>query len=279
MLQLSANSIKSQVYTEQRLFYNRGNEGIMIQTLTNKVALITGGARGIGKATALKLADSGCDIAVVYYNSSDEAEQLVQAIQSKGRRAIALQANVADQQSVKDMFNSFREHFDHLNFLISNAASGVLKPALKMSTKHWRWCMETNALALNHLVSAGLELMQPKGRVIALSSLGAERAIPNYAFIGASKAALEALVRSLSIELAPYQITANTVSAGVVDTDALKYFPNREHLIEEYNQRSLSDRALLPEDVANAIYLLCLPEADMINGHTLFVDAGYSRVG
>lgn len=279
MLQLSANSIESQVYTEQRLFYNRGNEVIMIQTLTNKVALITGGARGIGKATALKLADSGCDIAVVYYNSSDEAEQLVQAIQSKGRRAIALQANVADQQSVKDMFNGFREHFDHLNFLISNAASGVLKPALKMSTKHWRWCLETNALALNHLVSAGLELMQPKGRVIALSSLGAERAIPNYAFIGASKAALEALVRSLSIELAPYQITANTVSAGVVDTDALKYFPNREHLIEEYNQRSLSDRALLPEDVANAIYLLCLPEADMINGHTLFVDAGYSRVG
>lgn len=251
----------------------------MIQTLTNTVALITGGARGIGRATALKLADSGCDIAIVYYNSSDEAEQLVQVIQSKGRRAVALQANVADQQSVKDMFHAFREHFKHLNFLISNAASGVLKPALKMSTKHWRWCMETNALALNHLVTAGLELMQPKGRVIALSSLGAERAIPNYAFIGASKAALEALVRSLSIELAPYQITANTVSAGVVDTDALKYFPNREHLLEEYNQRALTDRALLPEDVANAIYLLCLPEAEMINGHTLFVDAGYSRVG
>lgn len=279
MLQLSAILVERQVYTERWLFFNRGNEVIMIQTLTNKVALITGGARGIGKATALKLADAGCDIAIVYYNSSDEAEQLVQVLQAKGRRAIALQANVADQQSVKEMFQAFKEHFTHLNFLISNAASGVLKPALKMSTKHWRWCMETNALALNHLVSTGLECMQPHGRVIALSSLGAERAIPNYAFIGASKAALEALVRSLSIELAPYQITANTVSAGVVDTDALKYFPNREHLLEEYNQRALTDRALLPEDVANAIYLLCLPEAEMINGHTLFVDAGYSRVG
>jgi enoyl-[acyl-carrier protein] reductase III len=248
-------------------------------TLANKVALVTGGAKGIGKATALKLAQAGCDVAIVYFNSSDEAAHVVEAIQQLGRRAIALQANVSDQQSVREMLVQFREHFQQINFLVSNAASGVLKPALKMSTKHWRWCMETNALALNHLVVEGLALMPPKSRVIALSSLGAERAIPNYAFIGASKAALEALVRSLSLELAEYDITANTVSAGVVDTDALKYFPNREHLLAEYQERALTSRALTPEDVANAIYLLCLPEADMINGHTLFVDAGYSRVG
>ena len=162
---------------------------------------------------------------------------------------------------------------------MSNAASGVLKPALKMSTKHWRWCLETNALALNHLVCEGRELMPKGGRVIALSSLGAIRAIPNYAFIGASKAALEALVRSLSLELAPDGITVNTISAGVVDTDALKHFPNREQLLDEYQAHSLADRPLTPEDVANAVYLLCLPEAAMINAHTLFVDAGYSQVG
>ena len=251
----------------------------MTPTLANKVALITGGARGIGKATAIKLAQAGCDIAIVYYNSSDEALKLVQSIEGLGRRAIALQANVADHQSVKEMMVEFKKHFKQLKFLISNAARGVLKPALKMSTKHWRWCMETNALALNHLVTEAVSLMPPQSRVIALSSLGAERAIPNYAFIGASKAALEALVRSLSIELAPYEITANTVSAGVVDTDALKHFPNREHLLEEYRERSLAARPLTPEDVANTIYLLCLPEAGMINAHTLFVDAGYSRVG
>ncbi|MGC1182297.1 enoyl-[acyl-carrier-protein] reductase FabL [Legionella sp.] len=244
-----------------------------------KVGLITGGARGIGKATALKLAQAGCDIAVVYYNSSDEAQTLVSEIQAMGRKAVALQANVADHQSVKEMFVQFREHFNCLNFLISNAASGVLKPALKMSTKHWRWCLETNALALNHLVSEGRSLMSSGARVIALSSLGASRAIPNYAFIGASKAALEALVRSLSLELAVDGITVNTVSAGVVDTDALKYFPNREQLLDQYQAHSLSDRPLTTHDVANAIYLLCLPEAAMINAHTLFVDAGYSQVG
>ncbi len=252
---------------------------MMTLQLADKVTLITGGARGIGKATALKLAQAGCNVAIVYYNSSVEALALVEEIQMLGRQAIAIQANVADQQSVKEMFAQFRDHFKQLDFLISNAASGVLKSALKMSAKHWRWCMETNALALNHLVCEGLALMSAGGRVVALSSLGAERAIPNYAFIGASKAALEALVRSLSLELAPYGINVNTVSAGVVDTDALKYFPNREQLLAEYQAHSLADRPLTPQDVANAIYLLCLPEAAMINGHTLFVDAGYSRVG
>ncbi len=251
----------------------------MSEIFTNKVALITGGARGIGKATALKLARAGAHIVFAYYNSSDEAKVLVKEIQALGRQAIAIQANVADHQSVKDLFSQFTSHFDRLDFLISNAASGVLKPALKMSTKHWRWCMETNALALNHLVSEGRGLMPAGGRVVALSSLGAHRAIPNYAFIGASKAALEALVRSLSLELAPDGITVNTVSAGVVDTDALKHFPNREQLLDEYQAHSLAGRPLTPADVADTIYLLCLPEAAMINGHTLFVDAGYSIVG
>jgi enoyl-[acyl-carrier protein] reductase III len=248
-------------------------------SFAGKIALITGGARGIGKATALKLAQTGCDIALVYYNSSDEAQALVKEIQAMGRQAVALQANVADHQSVKELFTQFREHFNHLDFLISNAASGVLKPALKMTTKHWRWCLETNALALNHLATEAHSLMPRGSRIIALSSLGALRAIPNYAFIGASKAALEALVRSLSLELAADGITVNTVSAGVVDTDALKHFPNREQLLDEYQAHSLSDKPLTPQDVANVIYLLCLPEAARINAHTLFADDGYSEVG
>lgn len=258
-------------------FFEKGGE--MNLVLSDKVALVTGGARGIGRATALKLARSGSDVAVVYYNSSDEAETLVAELQQMGRRAVALQANVADHSSVKALFSQFSFNFKQLDFLISNAASGVLKPAMSMSTKHWRWCMETNALALNHLVTEGRAWMAPGSRVIALSSLGAHRAIPNYAFIGASKAALEALVRSLSLELATDGISVNTLSAGVVDTDALKYFPNREQLLDEFQAHSLAGRPLTVNDVADAVYLLCLPEASMIKGQTLFVDAGYSVVG
>src|ERR1700733_4672554 len=141
----------------------------MNAVFTNKVALVTGGARGIGRATVLKLAQAGCDIAIVYYNSSDEAQSLVKEIEQKNRKAIAIQANVADHQSVKELFLQFSSYYDRLDFLISNAASGVLKPALKMSTKHWRWCLETNALALNHLVSEGRKWMSCGSRVIALS--------------------------------------------------------------------------------------------------------------
>ncbi|MCP0913840.1 MULTISPECIES: enoyl-[acyl-carrier-protein] reductase FabL [Legionella] len=251
----------------------------MNQLFADRVALITGGARGIGRATALKLAKAGCDIAIVYYNSSDSAQALVGEIQALGRRALAIQGNVADHASVKELMGQFRQHFSRLDFLISNAASGVLKPAMKMSTKHWRWCLETNALALNHLASEARAMMPRGGRIIALSSLGASRAIPNYAFIGASKAALEALVRSLSLELAEDGISVNTVSAGVVDTDALKHFPNREQLLDEYQAHSLAGRPLLPEDVANTIYLLCLPEAEMIKGQIIYVDAGYNIIG
>ena len=110
----------------------------------------------------------------------------------------------------------------------------MLKPTIEMTLKHWRWCMETNALALNLLAQRALPLMPAGGRIIAMSSLGAQRAMPGYGFVGASKAALEALARSLAQELGPRGIRVNVVSAGVVDTDALAYFPNREELLAEF---------------------------------------------
>ena len=250
----------------------------MEQVLKNKVALITGGARGIGRAIAKKLAAHGADIGIVYYNSSDEAEKLVAELTDMGRKAVALQANVADEVSVKEMALRFKEHFAKVDIIVSNAASGVLKPAMSMSTKHWRWCLETNALALHHLVKNFHDMLAKGGRVLALSSLGASRAIPNYSFIGVSKAALEALVRSLSLELAEKNVSVNTISAGVVDTDALKHFPNREQLLDEHQMKSLAPRPLLPQDVADVAYLLCLPESGMIRGQTIVVDAGYSII-
>ena len=196
-----------------------------------------------------------------------------------GRRACALQASVGIPDSVDDMFVEFGEHFDHLDIVVSNAASGVLKPALEMTLKHWRWCLETNALALNLLAQRSVSLMPAGARIIAMSSLGASRAMPDYGFIGASKAALESLVRTLAQELGPRQIRVNAVSAGVVDTDALRYFPNREELLANFAHRTPAGPVLTPQDVAGAVYLLCLPEAAMITGHTLVVDGGFCISG
>lgn len=251
----------------------------MHQPLAHKIALITGAARGIGRATALKLAQAGCDVALVYHNSHEEAEAVAQAARSLGRRALTIQADVSDPESVAEAFAALRQEFDHLDIVVSNAAIGVLRPAMEMTLKHWRRCFETNAFALNLLAQQAVPLMPNGGRIMALSSLGASRAIPQYAFIGASKAALEALARSLAQELGPRGIRVNIVSAGVVDTDALKFFPNREQLLAEYARRTPAGPTLTPEDVANAVFLLCLPEAAMITGHTLVVDGGYCISG
>ena len=232
--------------------------------LQGQVALVTGAARGIGRAIARKLAAAGADVAVNYYNSHDEAEALCAELRALGRRAHAIQGSVGVPDSVDEMFAAFREHFDRVDIVVSNAASGVLKPVMEMGLKHWRWCMETNALALDLLAQRAVPMMRDGGRIVAMSSLGAQRAMPAYGFIGASKAALEALVRALAQELGPRGIRVNTVSAGVVDTDALTHFPNRDELLANFAQRTPAGPVLRPEDVANAVYLLCLPEAAMI---------------
>ncbi|MFO1312696.1 MAG: enoyl-[acyl-carrier-protein] reductase FabL [Burkholderiales bacterium] len=251
----------------------------MAAALAGKVALVTGAARGIGRATARKLASEGCDVAVNYYNSAEAAEALCEEIRGLGRRAIAVQGSVGIPDSVDEMFAEIGKHFDRVDIVVSNAASGVLKNAMDMTLKHWRWCLETNALALNLLAQRAVPMMRGGGRIIAMSSLGAQRAMPGYGFVGASKAALESLARTLAQELGPRGIRVNVVSAGVVDTDALSYFPNREELLANFAARTPAGPVLTADDVAGAVYLLCRPEAAMINGHTLVVDGGFAISG
>jgi enoyl-[acyl-carrier protein] reductase III len=251
----------------------------MSDALAGKIAMVTGASRGIGRAVAHKLAAAGSDVVVNYYNSHDEAEAVCAAIRALGRRAWAIQGNVGNPESVQELFAEFCRRFDRLDILVSNAATGVLKPVLEMSLKHWRWCLETNALALALLAQRAAPLMPAGSRIVAMSSLGANRAIAGYGFIGASKAALESLVRALAQELGPRGIRVNAVSAGVVDTDALRFFPNREFLLSSFAERAPAGTVLTAEDVAAVVYLLCLPEAAMVTGHTLVVDGGFSIAG
>jgi enoyl-[acyl-carrier protein] reductase III len=252
----------------------------MSKPLDGKIAFVTGAARGIGRAIALKLASAGCDVAIAYHNSHDEADAVCKAIRDLGKKAMAIQADVADPTSIAEAFDAFKKEFNRVDIVISNAAIGVLKPAMELTLKHFRRCMETNALALNSLAQNAVPIMPEGGCIIGMSSLGSLRAIPHYSFIGASKAALESLARGLAQELGhTKKIRVNIVSAGVVDTDALKHFPNREELLAESARRTPIGSALTPAQVADAVYLLCLPEAAMITGHTLVVDGGYCISG
>ena len=190
-----------------------------------------------------------------------------------------VKANVAKEGDVKAMFETIAEEFGRVDVLVSNAASGVLKPALELTERHWNWAMDINARALLSLVQEGLPLMKEGSRVIAVSSLGSVRAIQNYTTVGASKAALESLVRHLAVELGPHGIRVNTVSAGAVDTDALKHFPNREEILENAMVRTPLGRLTTPEDVADVTLFLCSNLAEMIQGQVVTVDGGYAIMG
>ncbi len=247
--------------------------------LQGKVALITGGSRGIGRAIALRLAENGVDIVVNYVRHRKDAEATVAAIEEKGVRCLAVKANVAKDDDVDRMFTEISATYPQLDILVSNAASGVLKPVMELTTRHWDWAMDINARALLSLSQHAVRMMDHGGRIMAVSSLGAVRAVPNYTVVGSSKAALESLVRHLAVEFGPRHITVNTISAGVVDTDALKKFPNRDEIIGESLRRTPLGRLTTPEDVADLALFLCSDLSSMISGQTLVVDGGYAIQG
>ncbi|MBU2539473.1 MAG: enoyl-[acyl-carrier-protein] reductase FabL [Proteobacteria bacterium] len=244
--------------------------------MQGKVGLVTGSSRGIGKAIALRLAENGVDLVVNYVRHRQDAEATARLIEEKGARCLVVKANVANDDDLKGMFALIKSEFGHLDFLISNAASGVLKPALELSSRHWNWAMEINARALLSLTQQAAPLMSKGARIMAVSSMGAVRAVENYTAVGASKAALESLVRHLAVELGPMGINVNTISAGAVDTEALKKFPNREQILDGALQRTPLGRLTTPEDVANVALFLCSDLAAMIQGQTIVVDGGYS---
>lgn len=244
--------------------------------LRGKVALVTGSSRGIGKAIALRLAENGVDIIVNYVRHRQDAEATARLVEAKGVRCLVVKANVANEDDLKAMFVLIRAEFGRIDYLISNAASGVLKPALELSSRHWNWAMDINARALLALTQQAVPLMKRGARIMAVSSMGAVRAVENYTAVGASKAALESLVRHLAVELGPMGINVNTISAGAVDTEALKKFPNRQEILATALQRTPLGRLTTPEDVADVALFLCGDLATMIQGQTIVVDGGYS---
>lgn len=247
--------------------------------LEGKTALITGGSRGIGRAIAVRLAQYGVDVAVNYVRHKKDALDTAEEIEKTGRKCVLVKANVAKSGDVKEMFSTLSDTFTKLDIVVSNAASGVLKPALELTERHWNWAMDINARALLTLVQHAVPLMENGSRIIAVSSLGAIRAIENYTTVGASKAAMESLVRHLAVELGEKGINVNTVSAGAVDTDALKSFPNRDEILSTAIRRTPLGRLTTPEDVADVTVFLCSPFARMIQGQVITVDGGYAIRG
>ena len=233
--------------------------------------LVTGGSRGIGKAIALRLAREGATrVAIGYMRSDAAAEKTAAELLALGAEPVLVRGNVTSDRVLEQI-----RELGPLDVFVHNAATGVIRPELETEDKHWDWTVNANARAFLALTRVIAPAMPAGSSVVAISSLGSTRVLENYALVGTSKAALEALVRYLAVELGPAGIRVNAVSGGVVDTGALDHFPNREEMLE-MGSSNPAGRMVTPEDMAGAVAFLSSPDAAMVRGQVLIVDGGFS---
>lgn len=248
-------------------------------TFQNKIVLITGSGRGIGRAIALHFARRGADIIINFFRNRKPAEATAEEIRALGCRALLVKADIGELEEIESLFSKVEQEFGGLDILISNAASGYNRPVMEQKPKGWDWTMNINARALLFAAQRAVPLMEKRGggAIVSLSSPGSFRVLPDYVVVGASKAALEALTRYLAVELAPKNIIVNAVSPGVVATEALQHFATMQEdpeLLERVVKMTPAGRLITPEDVAEVVAFLCSPAAEMIRGQTILVDGG-----
>jgi len=240
-------------------------------SLEGGTVLVTGGSRGIGKSIALRLAREGASrVAIGYFRADAVAEETAEELRTLGAEPVLVRGNVTSDRVLEQV-----AALGPLQVLVHNAATGVIRPALETEDKHWDWTHHANARALLSLARVAAPSMPAGSSIVGISSLGSTRVLDNYALVGTSKAALEALVRYLAVELAPRGIRVNAVSAGVVETGALEHFPNREEMLA-MGARNPAGRLVSAEDVAGAVAFLCSDDAAMIRGQTVVIDGGWS---
>ncbi len=247
--------------------------------LTGRLALVTGAARGIGRACALRLAEAGADVIVNYVTSRAAADEVAQKIQSIGRHAAVVKADISEQDDIISMMDFVKESFGKLDILVSNAATGGFRPLMSTTARQFEAAMNANTRALLFLMQAALPLLRRKeegrAKVIALTSHGSHFALPLYGLIGSTKAALESLARHLALEVGSEGINVNLVQAGLVETDSTRSVPGSQQLFDLRQSRSMVGKRILETgDVADVVLFLASPLSDMIQGQTIVVDGG-----
>ena len=245
--------------------------------LSQRVALVTGSSRGIGRATALRLAQAGAQLVLNYSTSQTAARQTAEEVRALGASVALVKADVSQEEDIQAMLAFVEEKYGRLDILVSNVASGGFRPLLEANSRHFEATMNTNVLALLRLVQAAHPLLKKalgRAKVVAMSSHGSHRALPHYALIGASKAALESLIRHMALELGE-TINFNTVLAGLVETDSTRILGS-EAFAQARASQLTGAQLLSAESVADSVLFLASPLSDLIQGQTLIVDGGAS---
>ena len=259
--------------------YNRGMSSA--DPFQNKIALITGSGRGVGRALALHFARLGANVVVNFFRNRKPAQAVVDEITTLGRQAWLVKADIGNLDALDRLFDIVEKEAGGMDFLVCNAASGYNRPVMLQKPKGWDWTMNINARAALFAAQRATPLMERRGggAIVNITSPGSQRVLPDYVVVGASKAALEAVTRYLAVELAPKNIVVNAVSPGMLLTDALKHFAAvREDadIIERAIACTPAGRLVSAEDIAGVVAFLCSPQASMIRGQVIHVDGGYT---
>jgi len=252
--------------------------GMVRKPNSNRTVLITGGSRGIGRSVALRFAETGAEQVIVNYVQDDGAAgKIKKEIERRGCRCHLVRANLQFPDEIERMFRSVNSVTDRIDSFIHCAALTAFKPLLDIKPNQWDMTMNINArgflLCVQHVVP-----MMKEGSIVALSSLGSRRVVKNYGAMGPTKAALEAVVRYLAVELAERNIRVNAVSGGFVDTASVKKFPAFENVLSESVARTPNRRLGQPDDITDVVMFLVDPSARWICGQTLVADGGISIV-
>lgn len=253
----------------------------MSRRFDGKVSVITGSSRGIGRTLALTLARQGASIVVNYVRTADLAEQTVREIESLGSRAIAIQANMESVEEIDLLFDRVTAEFGRLDHFVCNAAASSFKKILDLKPHNLDRSYALNVRAFVLGAQRAVKLMRQGGRIAVLSSYGSIRAYPTYANLGSNKAAIEAFVRYMAVEFAPYGINVNAVNGGLIDTESCAYFYERVPgmaPMESVLAKIPKGRMGTPQEVADAIAFLLAPESEYITGQVIAVDGGLNVI-
>jgi enoyl-[acyl-carrier protein] reductase III len=247
-----------------------------------KVALVTGASRTIGRAIALRLGAMGAAVFVNYSRREEDALEVVAELEALGSRGWAVRADVGDLDQVHAMFETVAAEAGGLDFLVNSAARGLQRPRSAMASlpNHLRNTFDINVLGPWFATKAAAPLMKPRGggAIVNITSLGAQRYMPNYAAVGVTKGALDTLTRYLAVELAPHGIRVNGVCPSwVEETGGVTALPNAYG--EAIRAATPIGRAVSPEDVADAVAFLCGPGSAMIVGQNIVIDGGLTLLG
>jgi len=243
-------------------------------SLLNKTFLVTGGTRGIGRAISLRFARAGARVIANYLRNQRAAEELKAIAASEGLDLVLCRADLSTERGLDNVNACLQEGSPRIDGLVHCAATGVHRRLEELSDRHYDWVMNLNVRAFFNLVKLLLGRFRKGSSIVAVSSWGAQRALPYYSLVGSSKGALEALARHLATELAQRGIRVNILTAGAVRTDVWNAMPDSEVRLAEAERRTPTGRLVSVEEVAWGAQFLCSEAASGLVGHSLVIDGG-----